>query len=198
MSLYPEEFRAIQETYLTGSKPTDMQFNIGRIEGRAPRGLDVIYPGSGERHYVTRGSSLEAERALAGNKLLAVLGRASIEGLPEDISVYEVPKGARLLIKTLKTAPYAPRYMQRLAESAGRMLHELQELSPDMFGIRLTDIGVGHNGANDEDDARLFVVPPLAEGSDEPVSLEGLRIDTLLEDPRLIAAITHGFLGGDK
>ncbi|MBI3624340.1 hypothetical protein HY218_01775 [Candidatus Saccharibacteria bacterium] len=152
--------RALEAAYghYNGWRETDMQFQISRIEGLRPRGLDIVH-GSG-RLLIVENSDLESERIVAKNLgAQAILKRSRHEGI---ISTYRIPKDARLLVKTLRQAPFVDPYMEHLALRAGTFMHNLAELDPGLFGITIENVAITHDGKDSSrDDVVLTVVPPL-------------------------------------
>lgn len=145
-------------------RAVDMLFNIGRIEGQPARGFDVINLETMERQYFTSGSNelieQKVKKILGEHAVLRCISRA------EDYSLYHVPEGARLLVKTLETAPYKPEYMSILRQRGDFMLRHLQALDPNRFGIRMQDIAIAHNGISaGPDDSYLTIVPPLIDAT---------------------------------
>lgn len=157
--------RAEHFTELEGYKLTDMQFNIGRIEGGLVRGYDLINPATNERVYVTSAGSEEAEE-----RVRSVLGHHSILAATErtsDYAVYDLSKGARLLVKTLEQGPYSHAYMQRLATRAFAFMEALDSIDDRAFGLDSNSIAITHNGDAEEDDVHLTVIPPLLRVAQE-------------------------------
>ena len=138
----------------------DMLFNIGRIVGRAARGLDVIDLQTRERVYVTRPADHRAEDLI--RKRMDPTAILYTKQDTDQFSMYKVPIGTRLLVKTLEVAPYNPAYMDRLEMRALRLLKDLSRLDPQRFGITIDDLAIAHNGTEDgPDDTYLTIVPPL-------------------------------------
>lgn len=144
----------------TRYRPVDMLFNIGRIAGKTARGLDVIDLNTKERIYVTEPADYEAE-----DRIRALMGRTAIlstKRKTDDYSVYKVPIGTRLLVKTLEVAPYSPAYMYKLESRALHLLRDLASLDPNRYGITIDDIAIAHNGSEEgPDDTYLTIVPPV-------------------------------------
>jgi hypothetical protein len=151
--------RAEHFTELEGYKNTDMQFNIGRVEGGPTRGYDLIDPVTKNRVYVTGPSDENSE-----DMVRAALGEHSVLEPTErtsDYTVYAVPHGSLLLEKTLQQGPYRIPYMQKLAVRSFLFMEGLNKLDPHAFGIDGNSIALTHNGEAEEDDVHLTVVPPL-------------------------------------
>lgn len=152
------------DRFFDGSfKEVDMQFNLTRTEGLDPEGFDVINRVEG-RFLVTPPSSEKSEQ-LIRSKLGEHAVLAALE-YKEDYSLYKVPKGARLLARTLQNPPYETPYMRLLAKRADGLLRKLENLDPNAFGVTPEKIAIGHNGGSDdtgEDDTFLMVVPPLKD-----------------------------------
>jgi hypothetical protein len=147
-------------------KPTDKQFDIGRAVAGQTLGLDLIRPKTGERLYITQDSSREAEEKIARKVGHILVPKTKLPGVlvnvNANIQVYEVPNGARSLMRTLRQSPYRRRYMERLSERAANLLQDVYQLDSNSFGLTLDALAIGHNGSED-DDATLFLVPPFAE-----------------------------------
>jgi hypothetical protein len=176
---------------------TDMQFNVGRIEGVAARGLD-IFTDQG-RYLVTEHSDPAAEARIAQSfGTQAVLSRIFEE---RATSVYEVPKGSRLLLKTLRRSPYSERYTHHLAGKLGRFLRSLRTIDDSLFGgVDVTMVAVTHDGedAPSHDDIYLTVVPPVTLARPDAPRLshaEVVRHNDALLPPELVDAFNRGYLG---
>ncbi len=178
-------------------QPTDMQFNIGRLEGGPLRGYDLVNPVSRERILLARDSSIDSERLVRLR-----LGRLAIPPrMPklhpyDSYDIYYMPFGARLLIKTLRAAPYNPDYMANVTDRVGVFMRRLHQLDPGLFGLTLTTIAVGHDIEDGErDDVALMVVPPLAAPGQaealEPLEVAALTLPLLASELR--AAFMQGF-----
>lgn len=156
--------KPLPELDLNRYRPVDMMYNIGRIAGKPARGLDVIDLNNNERIYVTEPADYKAEDSIREQ-----MGRTAIlssKQNTEDYSVYKVPIGTRLLVKTLEIAPYNPAYMSKLESRALRLLNDLSRLDSQRFGITIDDIAIAHNGTEDgPDDTYLTIVPPVKSGS---------------------------------
>lgn len=170
------EQRALE---LFGSyKLTDSQFNIGRVNAQFQRGLDVVEMASLDRYYLTIGSDKSAEEILSrkfGSQ--AILGEVEVD---EIADVYEIPKGTRLLTKTLTKAPYSSAYMNSLAFRAGLFLRQIKQQDPGLFGaditaISTTEVTVFRRGS--PDDIAMSIVSPLAA----PRSAPPQSVDQLYE-----------------
>lgn len=195
---------AVAEQHFPGFKETDMQFNIGRMEGYSYRGLDLINPLTRERVYLTGHSSEEATemiRRRLGDIVLPQTRTAHAPYEGAEVDVYGVQPGTHSLIKTLRQSPYdGDVYAAKLARSAGRLLKEIYKLDKGMFGIYLESIAVSHSDDWETDDAKLIVVPPLAEpGQTHPIDvahyldLSGRNMDFAVRH-----ALQDGFLGGGR
>jgi hypothetical protein len=170
------EARQFAEAQFSDFREADMQFNIGRVEGSPPRGLDIIV-GRGEetsRYYVTQGTDLSSEA-----NVLTTLGHGAVlmptrHDSKSDVTIYRVPKGARLIGKTLHQAPYNPDYMNRLSYRFGTFMSKLRRLDTGLFGISLLDVAVTHEAEGSRDgragdvSIELAVVPPLAAADQLP------------------------------
>lgn len=154
------EQRAIE---LFGSyKHTDSQFNIGRVNSEIHRGLDIVEQGSNDRYYLTIRSDKTAEEIILrkfGN--YALLGEVTVD---KEIDIYEIPRGTRLLAKTLDKAPYSPEYMSSLAFRAGLFMRQIRQQEPGLFGVDITAIStteVTTFKGGSPDDIVMSIVPPL-------------------------------------
>lgn len=138
----------------------DMLYNIGRKEGAPPRGLDVIDKTTQLRRYITSKSPIKSE-----GRIRRHMGQKSILTLVDNIddySVYNVPLGARLLVRTLEIAPYSTPYMDNLINLANDFLRQLGKLDPSRFGIQLEHLAIAHNGLDQSpDDIYMTIVPPF-------------------------------------
>ncbi|MGB4759485.1 MAG: hypothetical protein WBP26_05515 [Candidatus Saccharimonadales bacterium] len=159
-----------------GFRETDMQFNIGRVEGGVTNGFDMVNPKTKERLYVTSPGSPESEEAV-----WELLGKPGIFGAhvlldlrerTEDYAVYDVPRGSRLLTKLLETSPYHPAYMNKLNGLSSRMLAVLAAADEHSFGVDINTIAFTHNGSTHEGDNYLTIIPPLAERFVKPAATD--------------------------
>lgn len=174
VSLEVLEQRALE---LFGSyKITDSQFNIGRVSSSRQRGLDIVEAASDDRYYLTLGSDRQSEQQMTikfGTQ--ALLGAVEVD---EVTDVYEIPKGSRLLVKTLDKSPYSPAYMRTLAYRAGNFLRKIARQDPGLYGLDITAIATTERIAFDRsslDDIVLSAVQPLsAPGAAEPQSVDQL------------------------
>jgi hypothetical protein len=176
---------------------TDSQFNIGGLEGSPLRGLDIIDPSSGDRYYITSGSDHTAEAELSKKfGRTAVFGDASLS----EADLYEIPLGARLLVKTLRQAPYSEHYMQRMAFNAGQFMRRLNQFDASMFGIKIENIAIlTDDDITSEvgDDVVLVVVPPMVK-SNPPVGIEQVYESgkRFMQTANTKLAYRHGLQGG--
>lgn len=163
----------------SGFTHTNMLFNIGRIEGGPLRGYDLVNPETNDRLFITESGDEESEKLV-----LSTLGRHSILHPLErtdDFAVYEVSRGARLLVKTLKQGPYRLPYMQSLSARSFGLMESLYKLDAGAFGLNIENIAITHNGDDDGDDIHLTVIPPLSALSNPNQSINPRVAESLRE-----------------
>jgi hypothetical protein len=151
----------VEQFHERGFREVDAQFNVGQLEGFGRWGVDLVNPATKERMLVTEPSDPVGEDAIR----LGIGEHAVLETLEHagDHSLYRVPRGARLLARTLMNPPYEPLYMKLLTIRAKWFLDNLQTLEEDRLGIGPERVAVAHNGIelDDEDDAFFTAVPPI-------------------------------------
>lgn len=175
---------------------TDMQFNVGRIEGQQPRGYDIVDESGADRYYVTSPSSSVAASRLAQRFGDQVVPPVVIE--TDDIAVYDITAGSRLLVKTLQQAPYGEKYMQKLCNRTGFFLRAVRRLDAGLFGLTIENLAVSYKEDEEVDDTFLTVVPPLREpGTVPPVTNNHLMLDAsrFIAKPDSRAAFWKGLNG---
>lgn len=156
-----------------GFRETDMQYNIGRLEGQSRRGFDLVQPITKDRLYITEAGSEVAETIVS--ELTDPHSLLELEDRQTDYAIYKVPRGTRPLIKTLRAGPYQRSYMQLLGLRTYRLLNTLSLLDEQAFGVDVDSIALTHNGDDTEDDVYLTLVPPLTAPTDEKIGEEGLE-----------------------
>jgi len=149
------------------SRPVDMQFNIGRLEGMPERGLDIIEP-DGTRHYLIEGSDIESETLVKKN-----LGNAAVLRLRRMVNgvyIYDVPEGSRMLAKSFRQAPYIEDYVNREAFRTGQFIQKLRSLDKGLFGLTVQDVAITYGVPDlvNQDDVILTVIPPLKKAGVTP------------------------------
>jgi hypothetical protein len=164
--------RALETAYdrFPGWKETDMQFQVGRIEGAPVWGLDIVH--DHKRLLIAEGSNTFSERLIKQKMGPGAVLKSSKTG--DGLVIYNVPQGSRLLVKTFRQAPYTRPYMDKLAVRSGNFLRDLSRLDPGLFGITIERIAITHDGGEGKnDDTELTVVPPLlAPDEAQPVSMD--------------------------
>jgi hypothetical protein len=157
---------------------TDMQFNIGRIEGQIPRGQDIVDESGNDRYYIAPISSHQAADQLVRKFGPEVV--LPVVDIHDGAVVYEVMPGSRLMAKTLQQAPYGEKYMQKLAHRTGRFLRAVRKLDAGLYGLNIEGLAVTYHEDEDvdADDTFLTIVPPLAEpGATVAVDNEHIMLD---------------------
>jgi len=161
---------------------TDMQFNIGRVEGLKGRGADIIDPATKERIYVAVDSSLEAEEEIGrriGNVVLERVDSIDLEevGYDNTLNVYNVPSGARMLSKTFQQSPYHQKYMQGLARRTGDFVRSVYDVDHGLFGSDAYSVAIVPSEI-DDNDIDFIITPPLVatEGKNADLHSIGVQI----------------------
>ncbi len=156
----------------------DMQFNIGRLEGFPPRGLDILTRDG--RLYLCEGSDIQSESLV--RKELGASAVLRLVKLNDDVSVYKVPEGSQMIAKLFRQSPYEGEYMNRQAFRTGQFINRLRKLDSGLFGLAVQDIAltIGIPERANQDDINFTAVPPLKKpGIAQPVTDEMLAGQTV-------------------